>query len=565
MARTANRGTISASAPTSYNAMRWRLGKYIRLSKEDLLRGRDESNSVINQRRLLEQYHQTHLDEFHDGTEQDVYVDDGKTGTDTDREDFQRLLADVYSGRINCVIVKDLSRLSRNYTDAGNLIENLFVRLNVRFISLAEGVDSYRNPDSVSNIIVPITNVMNDQYCYQTSKKIRQVFDMKRRNGEFIGSYAPYGYVKDPNDKHALLVDPEAAEVVKSIFALFLSGMNKRGITYYLNDHGTLCPTAYKQQQGLKYNAPNAQGNPMWSTITIDTILKNRVYVGDMVQGRQRVKSYKIHIQEKVPEEEWFIVENTHEAIIDREAFAKVQSLLKRDTSTAPKAKQLYLFSGFLKCADCGRAMSRIASKGIYVYYQCGTYKSLSKKACTMHSIKSDRLEAGVLFAIQQQVHLAITYSELVARINSAPLKKSKSKRLEDTLAAKEKELAKIMRYKQALYQDWKDGEITRNDYRHMSEDYEQQIEALTRIMQTLTAEQEQLENGVDAESPCLTAFLKYRNIDKLTREILGELIDHIKVYEGGNISVKFKYADEFRRIAEYIELNSPMVTGAAG
>lgn len=565
MARTANRGTISASAPTSYNAMRWRLGKYIRLSKEDLLRGRDESNSVINQRRLLEQYHQTHLDEFYDGTEQDVYVDDGKTGTDTDREDFQRLLADVYSGRINCVIVKDLSRLSRNYTDAGNLIENLFVRLNVRFISLAEGVDSYRNPDSVSNIIVPITNVMNDQYCYQTSKKIRQVFDMKRRNGEFIGSYAPYGYVKDPNDKHALLVDPEAAEVVKSIFALFLSGMNKRGITYYLNDHGTLCPTAYKQQQGLKYNAPNAQGNPMWSTITIDTILKNRVYVGDMVQGRQRVKSYKIHIQEKVPEEEWFIVENTHEAIIDRETFAKVQSLLKRDTRTAPKAKQLYLFSGFLKCADCGRAMSRIASKGIYVYYQCGTYKSLSKKACTMHSIKSDRLEAGVLFAIQQQVHLALTYSEFVARINSAPLKRSKSKRLEDTIAAKEKELAKIMRYKQALYQDWKDGEITRNDYRHMSEDYEQQIEALTRIMQTLTAEQEQLENGVDAESPCLTAFLKYRNIDKLTREILGELIDHIKVYEGGNISVKFKYADEFRRIAEYIELNSPMVTGAAG
>lgn len=544
MARTANRGTISASAPTSYNAMRWRLGKYIRLSKEDLLRGRDESNSIINQRRLLEQYHQTHLDEFHDGTEQDVYVDDGKTGTDTDREDFQRLLADVYSGRINCMIVKDLSRLSRNYTDAGNLIENLFVRLNVRFISLAEGVDSYRNPDSVSNIIVPITNVMNDQYCYQTSKKIRQVFDMKRRNGEFIGSYAPYGYVKEPKDKHALLVDPEAAEVVKSIFALFLSGMNKRGITYYLNDHGTLCRTAYKQQQGLKYNAPNAQGNPMWSTITIDTILKNRVYVGDMVQGRQRVKSYKIHIQEKVPEEEWFIVENTHEAIIDRETFAKVQSLLKRDTRTAPKAKQLYLFSGFLKCADCGRAMSRIASKGIYVYYQCGTYKSLSKKACTMHSIKSDRLEAGVLYAIQQQVELALTYSEFVASINSAPLKKSKSKRLEDAIAAKEKELAKIMRYKQALYQDWKDGEITRNDYRHMSEDYEQKIEALTRIIQTLAVEQEQLENGVDAESPCLTTFLKYRNIDKLTREILGELIDHIKVYEGGNISVKFKYAD---------------------
>ncbi len=189
---------------------------------------------------------------------------------------------------------------------------------------------------------------------------------MKRRNGEFIGSYAPYGYIKDPQDKHALLVDPEAAEVVKSIFSMFLSGKNKRGITLHLNDHGVPCPTAYKQSQGLKYNAPNSQGNPMWSTITIDNILKNRVYVGDMVQGRQRVKSYKIHIQERVPEEEWFIVENTHEAIIDRETFDKVQGMLKRDTRTAPKQKQLYLFSGFLKYADCGRAMSRIASKGIY-------------------------------------------------------------------------------------------------------------------------------------------------------------------------------------------------------
>ena len=300
----------------------------------------------------------------------------------------------------------------------------------------------------------------------------------------------------------------------------------------------------------------------MWSTITIDTILKNRVYVGDMVQGRQRVKSYKIHIQERVPEEEWFIVENTHEAIIDRETFDKVQGLLKRDTRTAPKQKQLYLFSGFLKCADCGRAMSRIASKGVYVYYQCGTYKSLSRTACTMHSIKNTRLEVGVLFAIQQQVHLAVTYSELVSRINAAPLKKSKSHRLEDMIAVKEKELSKIMRYKQALYQDWKDGEITHNDYRHMSEDYEQQAESINTVLRTLREERDQLENGMDAESPFLTAFLKYQNIEKLTRDILIELIDHIKVYEGGNISVKFKYADEFRRMAEYIELNSQLAVG---
>lgn len=179
-----------------------------------------------------------------------------------------------------------------------------------------------------------------------------------------------------------------------------------------------------------------------------------------------------------------------------------------------------------------------------------------------MHSIKNTRLEVGVLFAIQQQVHLAVTYSELVSRINAAPLKKSKSCRLEDMIAIKEKELSKIMRYKQALYQDWKDGEITHTDYRHMSEDYEQQAESINAVLRTLRAERDQLENGMDAESPFLTAFLKYQNIEKLTRDILIELVDHIKVYEGGNISVKFKYADEFRRMAEYIELNSQLAVG---
>lgn len=554
MARTANRGTIHADSP-SQQVLRWRLGEYIRLSKEDAQKAKkgDDSNSIVNQRELLDDYFSKHMDEF-DGAES--YVDDGCTGTDTDRENFQRLLADIYAKKINCVIVKDLSRLSRNYTDAGSLIENLFVQMNVRFISLAENVDSYLNPDSVSNIIVPITNVMNDQYCYQTSKKIRQVFDYKKRNGEFIGAYAPYGYVKDPNDKHALLVDEEAAKVVKQIFSLFIGGMTVRAIVNHLNDHGVMCPSLYKQSQGLKYHCPNGQARPMWSTITINILLKNPVYIGDLAQGRNRVKSYKIHTIEAVPEEDWIVVQNTHEPLIDRETFAKAKELLKRDTRTAPAQKQLYLFSGFLRCADCGRAMSRIASKGIYVYYQCGAYKSLSKKACTMHSIKNTTLEAAVLYAIQQQVHLAVNYSAVVEQINAAPQRKSQSVRLNGQIAAKEKELAKIMKYKQALYQDWKDGDITHNDYRHMSEDYEQQAMAAGSVIENLKSERDELENGIDMENPFLTAFRKYQNIDRLTREILIELVDHIKVYEGGGISIRFKFTDELRRIIEYVEIN---------
>lgn len=519
MARTKNRGTNNAVSPFPYNVIRWKLGEYIRLSKEDLNRGKDESNSVTNQRKLLDDYYRQNIDEFE--SVEEPYIDDGCTGTDTNRENFQRLIADIYARKVNCVIVKDLSRLSRNYYEAGELIESMFVKMNVRFISLAESIDSYKNPDSVSSILVPITNVMNDQYCYQTSKKIRQVFDYKKRNGEFIGSYAPYGYIKDPNDKHALLVDPEAAEVVKQIFTLFLSGMTVRAVVNHLNDHGIMCPSVYKQSQGLKYKCPNGQAKPMWSTITVSNLLKNPVYVGDMAQGRNRVKSYKIHKIEAVPEEDWIVVQNTHEAIIDRETFEKVKGLLKRDTRTAPKQKQLYLFSGFLRCADCGRAMSRIATKGLYVYYQCGTYKSLSKKACTMHSIKSTRLEAATLYAIQQQVHLAVSYSAIVSQINVAPLKKSQSIRLNELIAAKEKEQAKIMRYKQSLYQDWKDGHITHNDYRHMSEDYERQNGAISEVIASLKKERDELENGIDTENPFLATFRKYENIDKLTREIL--------------------------------------------
>ena len=552
MPRTKNRGVQQSFSP-SYTIRRWRLGEYIRLSKEDLKKGTDDSNSVKNQRDLLNDFYQKHIEEFESVSE---YVDDGHTGTDANREDFQRLLADVMSGKINCVVVKDLSRFARNYSDAGSLIDNLFVQMGVRFISLAENVDSFTNPDSVSNIIVPITNVMNDNYCYQTSKKIRQVFDYKRRNGQYIGAFAPYGYIKHPKDKHKLIVDPDAAETVKLIFSLFLQGTSKRAIALHLNEHGVPSPSAYKLLKGLPVST-RGYDEPMWGGRMIHAILTNPTYTGDLAQGRSRVKSYKVHQIETVPREEWVEVAGTHEAIINYETFDKVQALLKRDTRTSPEGRKVHLFSGFLKCADCGRAVTRCVSKNNHVYYACSTYKNRSRTACTMHSIKHERLEAAVLFGIQYQVHLAVSYSEAITCINSAPTKKSQSFRLDELITTKEKELAKITRYKQSLYQDWKDGEITQQDYRSMKADYERQVAALSDVLERLTAERAELANGVDNEHPALVAFMKYQNIDKLTREALIDLVDHIKVYENGNISVKCKFADEFRKIAEYIEINT--------
>ena len=538
----------------------WRIAIYIRLSKEDA-RGFDESESVSNQRAIIEE----HIASFNDGDEYiivDEYVDDGISGTtDDEREDFQRMLSDIKKGRINCVIVKDLARSFRNYSDQGYYLDDWFPRFNVRFISLFhQPLDSYKEPQNMRSIAVPIQGVLNENHCAETSDKVREVFDMKRRNGEHIGSFAAYGYIKDPNDKNALVIDEEAAEVVRDIFTKFLDGMSKNAIVHYLNEHGVLSPAAYKRERlGLKYQNPSIDPakRPLWGAVTITSILKNRMYCGDMVQGRYRVKSYKIHVQEVVPEDEWYIVENTHEAIIERDTFDKVQRLLLRDTRTAPQKKQIYLFSGFLRCADCGKAMTR-SKVGGTVYYYCRTYKDQSKSACTKHTIKHNRLEVAVLYAIQQQVYLAVDYTKTIERINRAPLVKSQSKKLADAIEQKERELAKIARYKQAIYQDWKDGEITHSDYRHMKEDYEEQAEALNEVIEKLRAAQAELENGIDTENPFLKAFRQYGNIEKLTRDVLIELVDHIKVYEGGNISIVFRFADELRRIQEFIEVNNP-------
>ncbi len=546
----------SRAAITKYQQTRlrvWHIAIYIRLSREDA-RSYDESESVINQRAIIRQ----HIDAFNDGDEYIIvreYVDDGISGTtDDERDSFQEMLTDIKNGCINCVIVKDLARSFRNYSDQGYYLDDWFPRYNVRFISLFhQPLDSYKEPRSMRSIAVPIQGVMNENHCAETSDKVRAVFNMKRSNGEHIGSFAPFGYRKHPQNTNVLLIDETAAEVVRDIFNMFLDGMSKNAIVRTLNEQGVLCPTAYKREvQKLKFSHPGLEPSkrPLWTATSITIILKNRMYCGDMVQGRWRRKSYKIHVQERVPEDEWFVIPNTHEPVIDRVTFEKVQALLKKDTRTGPQQKNLYLFSGFLCCADCGKAMARSQVKGT-VYYFCRTYKDQSKTACTKHSIKHNRLEAAVLYAVQQQVYLAVHYSNTIAYINKAPLLKSQSVKLQNALEQKEKELAKITRYKQAVWQDWKDGELCQMDYRHMKEDYDRQAAELEQIIETLEKKKAKLEMGIDTEHPLLSAFLRHQNIEKLTRDVLIESVEQIKVYENGNISIKFKFADELHRISK--------------
>lgn len=526
----------------------WKAALYIRLSRED---GNDESYSVKNQRQRLMEYLENRMlrEEMRLAG---VYIDDGCTGTDSDRESFQRMLEEIDQGIVNCVIVKDLSRLSRNDWECKRYLQHLFVVKDVRFISLElPKLDSFENPDEVYEMGVSIQSMYNENHCRETSIKVRGTFNMKRGKGEFIGAFAPYGYRKDPDDRHRLLVDPPAADIVKDIFYWFVwDGMSKIGIAKKLIGMGIPCPAAYKRQNGMKYHNPAIKNKePLWSARSITAILTNQMYLGHMVQGKQKVKSYKVHTRINIPENEWFIVEGTHEPIIDKEIFDQAQMLMQKDTRTAPGAGRLYTFSGFLRCADCGKAMGRRTSKHL-VYYACKT--NLTQGRCTRHSIRNDVLERAVLGTIQKQVALIDNMVQLIDDIDNAPVPRDISNRLAASLRLQKQELEKISGIKTGLYLDWKNGDITREEYRRMKKEFEEKEQRLSQNITRLEEENQSMPQ--DAADPCFDAFRRDHNLNSLDRGIVAELIKAIHIHEGGDITIEFNFADPYKRIAELVE-----------
>ena len=536
----------------------WRLGKYIRLSRDDGS-GESESESITNQRKILDEQIPGYFRD--DYVIVDEYIDDGRTGTsDTTRPEFLRLVEDVKSGRINCIVTKNLSRAFRNSANQGKFLEEFIPLYNPRFISLYEPrIDTFLNPEVVHSLEVSITGFMNEQYAYKTSVDIRRTFDTKRKNGEFIGAFAPYGYKKDPENRNALLVDEEAAEVVRQIYSWFVEdGMSKEGISRRLNELGILNPAAYKRSKGLKYNSPQTKNNDgLWWAKSVSDILQNQMYLGNMVQGKQKVISYKVHDRISTDPSKWYIVENTHEPIVERETFQKAQALQLRDTRVPPGQTKLHLFAGFLRCSDCKKSMTRRGNKG-YFYYACSTYCRKSKAACTKHTIRESLLEQAVLVAIQKQIALVDHLSELIDEINQAPVVHTESQRIAQQLAAKRQELAKLNDVIDSLYMDWRTGEITKAEYHRMKEKFSGKGEQLQTVIENLEREQQALSQGVNGQDPYLETFLKYRNIDHLERGILVELVDTIYVHEGKELTIQFNFADQYKRIMEYIQCNRP-------
>lgn len=542
----------------------WRIAVYIRLSKDD---GNDESLSVTNQKKIIREYLEKFFEEEYILV--DFYIDDGISGTtDDSRTDFLRMIEDVKAGLVNCIICKTLARTFRNYADQGYYLEEFFPLYKTRFICLGSpAFDTYKNPESITDgMDVPITGLMNDRYAARTSNDVRRTFNMKRRNGEFIGAFAPYGYIKDPENKNALIIDEEPAQVVRNIFHWYVDdGMSKIGIVRHLNELGIPTPTAYKHSKGLNLKTPQrAKNDGMWAITTVCTILSNRMYIGDMVQGKQRIISYKVHKAVATSEDEWFIVENTHEPIIDRELFEKAQSLSKRDTRTAPKAKKVYLFSGFLRCADCNKSMTKKTNRRKkadgsikeYTYYVCSTYALKSKDKCSRHRISVEDLTEAVLKAIQVQIALVGNMAEVIAEINKQPAVCNQSLQLTRQLSEKEHQLERTIDVTDSLYMDWKCGDITRAEYVRMKAKFETKAKELEDAIVHLKAEIQLASKGIGNDDPYLKMFLKHKNIQELNRGILVELIDTIYIHENNEITIKFNFADQHKKMLEFIANN---------
>ena len=533
----------------------WSAGLYLRLSRDD---DKYESESISSQRDILQDFVRRNPDI----TVFDVYIDDGFTGTNFDRPDFKRMEDDLRSKKINCIIVKDLSRFARNCIEIGNYLSILFPYLKTRFICVNDNVDSFLDPESLDNISTKFKNLINDEYCRDISVKVKSSLTIRRENGEYIGSFPCYGYKKDTSDYHKLVIDEEAAEVVKEIYQLFLGGESIRGIVRVLNGRGVLTPAQYKKKLYPKYNPPSEK-NATWTMKAVRRILTNQMYVGDLVQNVMNNISYRVQKCRPVEKENYIIVPDTHEAVISREDFGKVADLLQRDTRESPKTQKLNVLSGFIKCGDCKRGMiKKSMNNGFkdYSYYLCSTYKNRGRELCSKHTIQAEKVEKAVLSFLQFHLKLVAEIEPLLDMINCAPERAKKSAKLAASLDKLKGELKKYRHLKAELYPDFKAGLIERSEYEMFRTKYDISIADIEEKIKQTQEKIIEIEQGISPENAFIKAFREQKSIPELTREVVSIFIENIYVYEDERIEIVMKYKDEYETVLEYILGNRKIV-----
>ena len=529
---------------------------YLRLSKEDddlscSSGAKSESNSISNQRKLIHDFMKSHPElELYD-----EYKDDGKSGSNFDRAEFQRMMKDIEAGKVNCVVVKDQSRFGRDYIDVGKYKEKIFPKLGVRFITINEGYDSL-SATSSDDLAFTINSFVYDFYIRDISTKIRTNLTAKKQNGEYAGAFVAYGYVKDSNDKSKLVVDQFAADVVRDIFRWKIEGLSPQNIAVRLNELGIPSPAEYKKLSGSNYKTSfQTSSKAVWSHVSVRRILKNEIYLGVMIQGKRTTPNYKTKTVVTKAESEWLRVEGTHEAIISVRDFELVQELLRDDTHCRAGDVTVPVYAGRIYCGDCGAAAVRktVSYAGRrYVYYVCNANKH-DKTVCSRHSIREDILGQVIYQTVRHQIDLLLDVDKALRQFENLSWEKHKLKQLDASIEIQEEVVRKNNTLRLGIYEDLRAGLLDRSEYESLKKELAERIAEATAAIEKLNKEKREILDGVSKQQSWIEQFRQYENVTELTRPMVIHLIERINIFEDSNIEIVFRHRNQIEEILRFI------------
>lgn len=538
---------------TKYKAV-----KYIRLSYTD--DKENESDSVANQRKLLDSF----IESSPDIEVVSEKVDDGWSGILFDRPAFKEMMSEIEAGTVNCVIVKDLSRLGRDYIETGRYLRRIFPAYGVRFIALNDNIDTLK--DNGDDLVVSVKSIINDAYCHDISVKTRSALSVKRNNGDYVGACAVYGYKKSEENKNQLIPDEYPAGVVQSIFKQKLDGMSAARIAEELNRTGVLSPLSYKRDRGLPHPKKGYadKADARWSATTVIRILKDEIYTGALIQGKQGTFNYKLKDLIDKPESEWVRIENAHEAIIHKRDFDLVQRLMRLDTRTSPGSDRVQLFSGILVCGCCGSRMTRKTDryKGkTYHYYYCPVGK---KGGCEAPArIKENDLTACVLESLKAHIRNIASLEAVLKNADTEALSSRMTRRLEAQLAENQNQLKQTAAFKSTLYENMITGLLSPEDYKTFKAKYLEDEKRLNQALSALRQELENVRNHTSERLVWMEHFKQFEGLMELDRKTVSHLIQSVRVAGKNELQITFNYQPEYEKALEVY--HTPAAEKASG
>ena len=529
----------NTALPDKEKKVLFKAGLYARLSheKEENI----ERGTIETQMELMKNYVKDH----EDIVIEEEYYDASFTGTNFERPDFKRMLEDAKTGRINCIIVKDLSRLGRNYVEMGNYIERVFPFLNVRFIAVTDDFDSFRPG---TDLMMPLKNIVNEFYAKDISKKVSTAHRRKWTTDEYMCGFAPYGYLKSKTEKNRIVVDEATAGNVRLIYKLFLDGKGYTPIAKYLNEQGIMSPLMYLKSLGYQQNV---RTNGVWTKTTVKSILTNQAYIGSAVHGKVVIEKYNNIPLHATDPSEWVVVENTHEPLIDKKTFEKVQERVK-EISDAYFAKEftkhppneMNLLKGKIVCGDCGKGM-RLSPRTTksYVYF-CGTFSDGINPACSRHKIDQEEVNKAVFAQISNHMRCCIDALRVIRELNARSSGLKKYDVYEKAITRQRRELEKVNRKFSELYGDYSEHLINESEYLTLKQQYLLKSEALKKEIDNLLVSQNLYSKNYKIDEDWENLINKYLKCRKLNKELADAFVDKVQVFEDGRISVNLVYDD---------------------